>query len=228
MRSILFLFLINASLASAQGVGKVWLETGVKGGITKKIDWGVELTNRFGAYGLETFFPQATLRYKAFKFMRLSVDYRAIFDKDDYTNYLFSNRINGNVDLKKKVKRFTISGRIRYQYAFNGLRNNIYYDAEFDQAIRLKPGISYDVKDSPISISTSAEFFYNPQYMEGGQQFTKLRVWAGLDYALEFGDKKNKQVFDLSLGYIMDRQLNKADPQLNHILNFSVTYNISN
>jgi hypothetical protein len=228
MRSILFLFLINASLASAQGVGKVWLETGVKGGITKKIDWGVELTNRFGAYGLETFFPQATLRYKAFKFMRLSVDYRAIFDKDDYTNYLFSNRINGNVDLKKKVKRFTISGRIRYQYAFNGLRNNIYYDAEFDQAIRLKPGISYDVKDSPISISTSAEFFYNPQYMEGGQQFTKLRVWAGLDYALEFGEKKNKQVFDLGLGYIMDRQLNKADPQLNHILNFSVTYNISN
>jgi hypothetical protein len=55
-----------------------------------------------------------------------------------------------------------------------------------------------------------------------------LRVWAGLDYALEFGDKKNKQVFDLGLGYIMDRQLNKADPQLNHILNFSVTYNISN
>ena len=228
MRSILFLFLINASLASAQGVGKVWLETGVKGGITKKLDWGVELTNRFGTYGLETFFPQATLRYKAFKFMRLSLDYRAIFNKDEYTNYLFSNRINGNIDLKKKVKRFTFSGRVRYQYSFNSLRNNMYYDAEFDQAIRLKPGISYDIKDNPISLSTSAEFFYNPQFMEGGQQFTKLRAWAGLDYALEIGEKENIQSFDIGFGYILDRQLNVAAPRTSHILNISITYNIDN
>jgi hypothetical protein len=228
MRSILFLFLINASLSSAQGVGKVWLETGVKGEITKKLDWGVELTNRFGTYGLETFFPQATLRYKAFKFMRLSVDYRAIFNKDEYTNYLFSNRINGNVDLKQKVNRFTFSGRVRYQYSFNSLRNNMYYDAEFDQAIRLKPGISYDIKDNPISLSTSAEFFYNPQFMEGGQQFTKLRAWAGLDYALEFGEKENKQSFDIGFGYIFDLQLNVSAPRTSHILNISIAYNIDN
>lgn len=228
MRFLFFIFLFISSFVTAQGVGKVWIETGVKGGITKKLDWGVELTNRFGAYGLETFFPQATLRYKAFKFMRLSVDYRAIFDKDDYTNYLFSNRINGNMDLKQKVKRFTLSGRIRYQYAFNGLRNNAYYDAEFDQAIRIKPGVSYDIKDSPISLSTSAEFFYNPQYMDGGQQFTKLRAWAGLDYALEFGEKKHKQSFDIGCGYILDRQLNVSEPRTSHILNVSITYNIDN
>jgi hypothetical protein len=228
MRYLLFLFLFNASLLSAQGHGKLWLETGVKGDITKNLDWGVELSNRFGIYGLETFFPQATLRYKVFKFMRVGLDYRAIFDKDEFTNYLFSNRVNANLDLKQKISRFTVTGRIRYQYAFNGLRNNIYYDAEFDQAIRLKPGISYDVKDSPFSVSASAEFFYNPQYMEGGQQFTKLRVWSGLGYSLEFGEKKNKQVFDLGLGYIMDRQLNVAEPRLNHILNLSVTYNIAN
>lgn len=228
MRFLIFVFLFISSFATAQGVAKVWTETGVKGEITKKLDWGVELTNRFGAFGLETFFPQATLRYKPFKFMRLSVDYRAIFDKDDYTNYLFSNRINGNLDLKKKVKSLTISGRIRYQYAFNGLRNNIYYDAEFDQAVRIKPGVSYDIKDSPISLSTSAEFFYNPQYMDGGQQFTKLRAWAGLDYALELGDKKSKQSFDIGFGYILDRQLNVAAPRTSHILNISITYNIDN
>ncbi len=228
MRFLFFVFLFISSFVTAQGIGKVWIETGVKGGITKKIDWGVELTNRFGVYGLKTFFPQATLRYKAFKFMRLSVDYRAIFDKDDYTNYLFSNRINGNIDLKKKVNRFKLSGRIRYQYAFNGLRNNTYYDAEFDQAIRIKPGVSYDVKDSPVSISTTAEFFYNPQYMDGGQQFTKFRAWAGLDYELEIGEKKNKQSFDIGCGYIFDRQLNVTEPRTSHILNVSITYNIDN
>ena len=228
MRPILFFFLFSTSFISAQGVGKVWLETGVKGGITKKLDWGVELTNRFGTYGLETFFPQATLRYKVFKFMRLSLDYRAIFNKDQFTNYLFSNRLNGNMDLKYKVDRFTFTGRIRYQYSFNSLRNNMYYDAEFDQAIRIKPGVSYDIKDSPISLSTSAEFFYNPQYMEGGQQFTKLRAWAGLDYALEVGEKDNKQLFDIGFGYILDRQLNVASPRTSHILNLSVTYSIDN
>ena len=226
MRSLFIIFVFISSFATAQGLGKIWLETGVKGGITKKLDWGVELTNRFGTYGLETFFPQATLRYKAFKFMRLSIDYRAIFNKDQYTNYLFSNRINGNVDLKYKVDRFTFMGRIRYQYSFNSLRNNMYYDAEFDQAIRIKPGVSYDIKDSPISLSTSAEYFYNPQNMDGGQQFTKLRAWAGLDYTLEFGEKDNKKSFDIGCGYILDRQLNVAAPKTSHILNISITYNI--
>jgi hypothetical protein len=228
MRLLLFLFLFTSPVVSAQDFGMVWLETGVKGDITKNLDWGVELTNRFGGYGLETFFPQATLRYKVFKFMRVGLDYRTIFDKDEFTNYLFSNRLNANLDLKQKISRFTVSGRVRYQYAFNSLRNNLYYDADFDQAIRLKPAISYDVKDSPLSISTSAEFFYNPQYMEGGQQFTKLRIWGGLGYKLEFGEKKHKQVFDLGLGYIYDRQLNKANPRLRHILNLLVTYNIKN
>ncbi len=99
----------------AQGEGKIWTETGIKGSFSKKVDWAVELTNRFGTYGLETFFPQATIRYKLNKYFRPSIDYRLIFDKDEYTNFLSSQRLNFNIDAKYPIKRFEIGARCRYQ-----------------------------------------------------------------------------------------------------------------
>ena len=91
--SLCIVFLIPMTLFG-QGTGKVWTETGVKGSLTKKLDWGVELTTRFGANGVETFFPQVSLKYKVSKWARVSVDYRAISDKNKYGNYhVFTHNI---------------------------------------------------------------------------------------------------------------------------------------
>jgi hypothetical protein len=228
IRSFLIILLFVPCFGFGQGVGKVWTEFGVKAKISDKFDAGVEITNRYGVYGLETFFPQLSVRYKLAKFIRVSIDYRLIFDKDEFTNYLYSNRLNFNTDLKHSFGRLNLAGRIRYQYSFNSLRNNIYYDAEFDQAIRIKPQISYDIKGSDITPVASTEIFYNPQYMPGGKQFTKLRSFIGLEYELAIGKKKNKQQFDVSLGYILDKELNTAFPETKHILNTSITYLLKN
>lgn len=204
----------------SQGEGKVWLETGVKGEITKKLDWGVELTTRFGSNGLETYFPQATLKYKVTKWFRPSIDYRAIFDKSKNGNYAFANRINFNANFKFLAKRFSLGGRIRYQYAFDriGSLSNT-YEVEFDQAIRIKPEVSYDINNSILSPLVSVEFFYDPNFGPYGQRFSKYRIFAGVDLELE-------GPHEISFGYLFDQKIQVPNPRTRHVLNLSYAYNL--
>ena len=90
--------------------------------------------------------------------------------------------------LKKEYKRFTFSGRIRYQFSFDKLYETANYNAEFDQAIRLKPSVKYKIKKSKFTPLVSIEYFYNPKFEENGRQFVKYRITAGTEVDL---NKKN-------------------------------------
>lgn len=200
--------------------GKVWTELGIKGAFTKKLDWGLEVTNRFGSRGLETFFPQASVKYKLTKWLRPSIEYRSIFKKDKYNNYQFSNRLNLNLEFKHQISRFTGSLRVRYQYSFDRPNSNSKYDAEFDQAIRIKPQINYDINKSIFTPVISLEYFYNPMYGPYGHLFKKYRGFIGVDLDLD-------SPHNISFGYIYDQELNAADPETKHIFSASYTYDLS-
>lgn len=219
MNKLILLCCFVPLLSFSQGEGKVWTEVGVKGEITKNLEWGAELNTRFGANGLETYFPQVTLKYKVTEWFRPSIDYRAIFDKEDNGNYSFSNRLNFNANFKHVVKRFTLSGRIRYQYAFNRISSVNTYDVEFDQAIRIKPEVSYDINNSVLSPVASVEFFYDPNFGPYGQRFSKYRIFAGLEFELD-------GPHDISIGYIFDQKIQVPNPRTRHVLNLSYTFNI--
>ena len=216
MRTLFFSCMVLPTFYFAQGEGKIWTETGIKGSFTKKMDWAGELTCRFGTYGLETYFPQATIRYKLNKFIRPSIDYRLIFDKDEYTNYLSSQRLNFNIDAKYPIKRFEIGARCRYQYSFNRL-NNTNYDVEFDQAWRFKGQLAYDIKGIFLSPVTSIEYFYNPEFGPTGKRFVRYRFYAGINFEFD-------APHDLSVGYLLDQQFNIASPRSRHILSIGYTY----
>jgi len=203
----------------SQGRGMVWGEYGIKGKVYKDLDWGVELTTRFGLYGLETYFPQLTLKYKVTKWFRPSVDFRGIFNLDEYKNYAYSNRLNCNADFKHELNRFRFGGRLRYQFSFNSLSANPNYDVEFDQAIRIKPWIGYDFKGSFISPTASVEFFYNPVYGPEGRKFRKYRAFVGVDLEID-------SPHEISVGYILDQEINAADPSTTHILSVAYSYNL--
>jgi len=202
----------------SQSSGKVWTEIGVKGAITKKLDWGFELTNRFGNTGLETFFPQATLKYKVTKWFRPSLDYRAIFSRENNGNYSFSNRLNANAEFKHTIDRFTFSGRIRYQYSFDRFIASDNYNVEFDRAFRFKPQVMYDINNSFLSPVVSIEYFYNPTFGPLGQRFTKYRAFAGVELEID-------SPHVISIGYILDQQINIPAPQRKHILSIAYAYN---
>jgi hypothetical protein len=216
MRKAIVFSVFLPVLSWGQVEGKVWSETGIKGSFSKKIDWAAELTCRFGSYGLETYFPQATIRYKVNKYLRPSIDYRLIFDKDEFTNYLSSQRLNFNIDAKYPVKRFELGVRCRYQYSFNRL-NNPNYDVEFDQAWRFKGQLAYDIKGLPLSPVTSIEYFYNPEFGPTGKRFVRYRFYAGVNFDLD-------APHDISIGYLLDQQFNVSNPRSRHILSLGYTY----
>jgi hypothetical protein len=157
------------------------------------------------------------LKYKLNKYVRLSVDYRLIGKKELNGNVLSSHRLNGNLQFSYGIKRHSFGFRTRYQYSFNALVGP--YESEFDRAVRFKPSYSYDINNSIFTPKVSCEFFYNPSQGYQGQQFTRIRYYAGV--ALELAGPHN-----LEIGYYYDQKIQVANPVNRSILNLSYSYSI--
>lgn len=197
----------------------VWSELGVKGEFTKKIKWSADLNGRFAKGKIETFFPSIGLEYKLVKWFRPSIDYRLIIDQNKYGNYKLSNRININGEFKKDVNRFTFEARLRYQYSFNNVRAAD-YDSEFDQAIRFKPEVEYDIKGSIFNPVIGAELFYNPAYNPRGFQFSKVRFTIGTKLELD-------GPHGVSVKYQLDKKTDSYSIGARHVLSISYSYKIN-
>ncbi len=217
--SSFLLFILPFSLFSQTNEGKVWTEIGVNGKIIKDLDWATELTTRFGVNGLETVFPSISIKYKVKKWFKPSVEYRYIVDRENFDTYSNSHRLNFNADFKRSFDRLTIKSRIRYQYSFDRLLDSELYSPEFDQAIRLKIGGTYDINNSFLSPVISGELFYNPMYGPYGQQLTKFRLFAGVDIEMD-------GPHEISVGYIFDNRINLSRPLTKHILSLGYSYKI--
>lgn len=195
---------------------QVWIETGIKVSLSKKFSGGVDLTQRYAYNGLSTVFPQLSIKYKPIKWLKPSIDYRLIGSKELNGTYTLSHRINGNIQFDQQIKRFQAGLRVRYQYSFNHL--GAQYDAEFDQAWRIKPSVQYDIKGSALLPSVSAEFFYNPANSASGHQFTRIRYYAGLSYTI------NKHA--IGLGAYCDQWVNSI-PRVRIMYNITYAYSLA-
>jgi hypothetical protein len=217
----LFLFLIGfftiESFYSQENEFQTWTELGVKGKINNKLEYGIDITNRFGNNGLETFFPQGSLKYKLTDWFKPSIDYRLIGKKEPNSNYLYSNRLNFNFQFTKQLNRINLGFRIRYQYSFAQLSEN--YQPEFDRALRIKPSFSYDINKSILTPIASLELFYNPTNGPLGSRFTKVRTIVGLELELN-------GPHEVEFGYLFDNSINLPFPGYKHVFNVSYCYKI--
>lgn len=219
MIRLALIFCVLTSFVYSQSTGEVWTEVGAKGEFSKKLDWSFELNNRFGQMGHEQFFPQASLKYKLKGGFKASLDYRLIFEKDKFTNYIQSNRFQINVQYKERVKRFDLEARVRYQYGFSHWSRNPYFDFEAKNTFRFKPQINYDIDNSILTPYVNSELFFGLDQSDAGQRFNKVRFGGGFDFELD-------APFEVSIGYIYDQQVggNSRDPR--HIASFSLKYKI--
>ena len=214
---ILFLFLFTGVSAYSQHEGMVWAEVGMSGKVAKRLNASLDINSRFGASGLETFFPQIGLKYKVTKWFRPSIDYRFVLDKDRYGNMLSGNRLNFNANFEKSKKRFELGARLRYQYAFNRFVNSGEFDPDLDQAWRLKAGMKYDINNSFFTPLFSAELFYNPQFGPD-QGFSKMRICAGTSFELDGPHK-------VSVKYQMDKRFDFGR-DIRHVLAISYGFKL--
>lgn len=216
MRIVAILLFIGFSATSfsqnyTEGQGRV--SFGVKGKITKPIAWSADLNFRFMENGLSTFFPQLGMSYKVTKWLKPSIDYRLLVDQNKYGNYKVLNRLNLNLKFSHKIKRFGLGLRLRYQFAFSGESVSGEFDPDFDQAFRIKPAVSYNIKKSVFTPKLSTEFYFNPDFVPYGGRFVKYRIAAGtsvnlkgpneidVKYFFEGTPLKNRVRHVFSIGY---------------------------
>ena len=201
---------------SQNSVFQFWTETGIKYKLNKNIDFTVDWTNRFDSYGLNTSFPQASVRYKVSSWLKTSLDYRWILSKENNGNFSSGNRINAIVQVNKKVERLDVGFRARYQYSFNRFVSSS-YDPEFDMAYRFRPSISYDINSSIFVPNASIEFFYTPENGPLGNRFTRIRYQIGVDF-------ETKLPLDFGISYLYDHKINLPNAIDRHVFNLSATY----
>ena len=79
---ITFLFFSISFSGSAQSF-ELWSSAGVKYKLNKKIHFSGSFSSRFRDFKAKTIFPELTVKYKALKWMHLSVDYRFVSKREN-------------------------------------------------------------------------------------------------------------------------------------------------
>ncbi|MEX2483542.1 MAG: DUF2490 domain-containing protein [Brumimicrobium sp.] len=202
------------------GQNRFWLSSEVRTDIfTKDLRIQGALHSRFYDHGrYDKIFPEVSLKYKVNSWFKPSFDYRYIFNQSR-TNDRRSvgHRINLNLNTDFDYGRWDFKPRIRFQYKFRGFSGDNGYDPDFDNAIRFKPKLKYDIKGSKFDPVIESEWYYNPNLGEAGRQFTKYRFAIGVEINLP---KKH----ELTVKYRYDYEFNIADPFRHHIISLAHTY----
>lgn len=209
-------FLPLVALSQNSTVFQVWTEAGLSYKIDKKQSLAFDLTNRYGAGGLQTFFPQITYKYKINKNIRPSIDYRYIANRNSENNFTLEHRINANLQFSYDIGRLQLGLRTRYQFTTNRIAEN--YEPEFGEAFRLKPSLAYDIKKSDFEPQVAMEFFTGPMDGQVGYHLNRIRWSFGLGYTFE-------GPHNIEIAYLYDQRINSPGSLNRAILNLSYGYN---
>jgi len=221
MRFLHLLFLYLPSLAFGQNstVFQVWNEAGVSYKVDKKQSLAFDLTTRHGAGGIQTIFPQISYRYKLNNYIKPSIDYRLIGNKNQEGNTTLQHRLNANVQLNYELKRLQLGFRLRYQFSSSRLAKN--FEPEFGQALRIKPSFAYDLKKTDLEPQVSMEVFSGPMEGQVGFHMNRIRWSVGLGYTFE-------GPHTVEIAYLYDQRINIPGALNRAILSFSYGYSLGN
>lgn len=211
-----FLFLSNISY----GQNRFWVSSEVRTNVfTDDLRVQGALQGRFYDHGrYDKIFPELSIQYKVAKWLKPSMDYRFIFNQSR-TSYERStgHRLNFNLNTDFDYERFDFQLRVRYQYSFSTYSADTGYDPDFDNALRFKPKIKYDIKGSKIDPLIESEWYYNTNFGEFGKQFVKYRFAIGVEINLP---KKH----ELTIKYRYDYEFNVPNPWRAHIISLGHSY----
>jgi hypothetical protein len=214
MRAIVVVVCLFALSVSAQN--RLWLSSGIQTDVLdKKFSVGGSLSARFYSNSRwDKVFPEVSARYNLSDYFKPSIDYRFVVNQQRNGNEITSgHRVNLNLNSGYEYERFDFKLRLRFQYKFNRISAGAgdVYEPDFDNAIRIKPAIKYNIKGSKIDPRIESEWFYNTANSPTGRQFTKYRFGIGADIKLPNDHQ-------LTVKYRYDYEFNLADPQRFHIL----------
>lgn len=202
----------------------MWATVSIQYALNKKINLVVdeELRLKENYQRINLFYTNVGFDYKINKFLKISPTYRAIQKKRLDGNYSYRHRLMFDITVKKKIKKITLSERVRYQIEVQD-----YYTSKKgkipEQYLRLKTDIKYDL-NKKITPYYSIEFRYQirnprgdgPVYDNG---FHRVRNVLGVEYEI---NKKNS----INLYYLFQTEFNISTPESIYILGIGYTLTI--
>lgn len=223
---ILFIYCSCLSPVSAQirQDAGMWATLTIQHALNKKINLVIDEEFRLkeNYQRINLFYTNIGIDYKVNKFLKISPTYRTIQKKKLDGNYSYRHRLMLDVTVKKKIKKITLSERVRYQIEVQDFYTS--KKGKFpEQYLRLKTDIKYDLKKK-ITPYYSCEFRYQirnprgdgPVYDNG---FHRIRNVLGLEYEI---NKKNS----INLYYLFQTEFNISTPESIYILGIAYTLTI--
>lgn len=219
--SFLFLFCSKAQQSNDAGM---WATLSIQHPLTKKINFVVdqELRLKENYQRINLFYTNIGIDYKYNKNVKISPTYRAIQKKRLDGTYSYRHRLMLDVTIKKKLNKFTLSERVRYQAEVQDL-----YTSKkgklVEQFLRFKTDVKYSMNNK-ITPYLSCELRYQiraprgdgPLYDKG---FHRVRNVLGVEYEI---NKKNS----VNLYYLIQSEFNISTPESIYILGVAYTLTI--
>lgn len=221
MRFVILILVLTTQIAIAQD--RLWLTAGVGSKFGEsKLSWNTSINSRFYAnQRWDKVFPELSFKYAFNDYFKPSLDYRFILNQSkNGKNRSTSNRININLNTGYKINRLALKLRLRGQFGMNGIMPDTPYEPDFDNALRIKPGLNYNIKGSKINPLIEAEWFYNLNNGMYGKQFTKFRFSAGVNWKINGSN-------ELGLKYRYDYEFNIPKPDRYHILSLDYQFELN-
>lgn len=219
--STLLLFCASAQKSNDAGM---WATFTIQHPLSKKINFVIDQEFRLkeNYQRINLFYTNIGIDYKYNKFLKISPTYRTIQKRRLDGTYSYRHRLMLDVTLKKKLNKFTLSERIRYQAEVQDL-----YTSKkgklLEQFLRLKTDLKYSLNDD-ITPYISCELRYQiraprgdgPSYDKG---FHRIRNVLGVEYQI---NKKNS----VNLYYLIQSEFNISTPESIYILGIAYSLTI--
>ena len=229
MRVSLIILLLYCSFISPvftqvrQDAG-MWTTFSIQHPLNKKINLVIdeEFRLRENYQRINLFYTNVGIDYKLNKFLKISPTYRIIQKKKLDGNYSYRHRLMIDVTAKKKIKKITLSERVRYQIEVQD-----FYTSKKgtlpEHYLRLKTDVKYDIGNR-ITPYYSIEFRYQIKNPRGDgplfdNGFHRVRNVLGAEYEI---NKKNS----VNLYYLFQTEFNISTPESIYILGIGYSLTI--
>ena len=221
---IAFVSFFSSSLAQQSKDAGMWATFSLQHPLSKKINLVLdeELRLKENYQRINLFYTNIGIDYKFNKSIKISPTYRSIQKQRLDGSFSYRHRLMLDVTLKKKIQKFTLSERVRYQIEVQDLYTSKKGKLA-EQFLRFKTDLKYSLNDR-ITPYISCELRYQirsprgdgPVYNNG---FHRIRNVLGFECQL---NKKNS----VNLYYLIQSEFNISTPESIYILGIAYTLTI--
>ncbi len=216
---ILVIISCNGSLYSQNEDFELWTGISLAAKPFKNISFDLEEEIRFrnNAGETDSYHTDAGISFELWKGFTVAGHYRFIMGNEEDERYSKTHRYYFDLSYSKKLDRFELFARTRYQTRYKDINNSEPGHIPENYS-RNKIGLDYDIYRTPLKVRLWFEFYYqlnNP----AGNSVDKIRFAPELRY-------KINRFNELKMFYMIEKEYFVRDPALIYILGIGYAYDI--